>query len=436
MDRVWNFLAGRSPPLIVGTATALAWTDVDAAFHHHPVEAPPWFDDLIGIRHERWAPFVGEGHASRLSSAERVPTIHHLVDDVLMALLSAVAAKEVCLGNGVLRGRKAATPLLATAGGLAGPVAVHLGLAAVLGSETHGAAARGWAIPTATDIALSYLVGRIVFGAGHPAVRVLLLLAIADDAAGLVILAVLHPEGDLAPAWLLLSAFAAVGALLLANWPPRRLDGGDRPRPRSTWARGAPSFWPHPIADAPIRFGFAQAGLRPASGLLPIVPAVPHADGAFGVLSEAERHLADLLDHMQNLLKVAVGVIPFFLGPLTAGARPSAIGAPTWLEPAGIRIGKPFGIPAISRLGARALGLGPPLGMRTPDPLVIGRVASIGLAVPLLIATVALPPGAAQDAAEMGALMSFAAAIVAIAAGRLLAVERREAEAPRAPAPA
>ena len=40
----------------------------------------------------------------------------------------------------------------------------------------------GWAIPTATDIAFSYLVGRIVFGAGHPAVRFLLLLAIADDA--------------------------------------------------------------------------------------------------------------------------------------------------------------------------------------------------------------------------------------------------------------
>ena len=53
----------------------------------------------------------------------------------------------------------------------------------------------GWAIPTATDIAFSYLVGRLVFGAGHPAVRFLLLLAIADDAAGLIISGARSPEG-------------------------------------------------------------------------------------------------------------------------------------------------------------------------------------------------------------------------------------------------
>ena len=64
-------------------------------------------------------------------------------------------------------------------------------------------------IPTATDIAFSYLVGRIVFGAGHPAVRFLLLLAIADDAAGLIILAIFYPSGELAPAWLLVSFAAA-----------------------------------------------------------------------------------------------------------------------------------------------------------------------------------------------------------------------------------
>ena len=71
--------------------------------------------------------------------------------------------------------------LFATAGGMFGPIAVYLGLAAFLGSDTYSAVANGWAIPTATDIAFSYLVGRLVFGAGHPAVRFLLLLAIADE---------------------------------------------------------------------------------------------------------------------------------------------------------------------------------------------------------------------------------------------------------------
>ncbi|WP_336509531.1 Na+/H+ antiporter NhaA [Ruegeria lacuscaerulensis] len=85
------------------------------------------------------------------------------------------------------------------------------------GSTTFQAVSNGWAIPTATDIAFSYLIGRIVFGAGHPAVRFLLLLAIADDAAGLLILAVFCPTGEIAPQWLFLSIAAAVGVFILAN---------------------------------------------------------------------------------------------------------------------------------------------------------------------------------------------------------------------------
>ena len=50
---------------------------------------------------------------------------------------------------------------------------------------------RGWAIPCVTDIAFSYLVARFVFGATHAAVPFLLLLAIADDALGLMLLAAL-----------------------------------------------------------------------------------------------------------------------------------------------------------------------------------------------------------------------------------------------------
>ncbi len=72
----------------------------------------------------------------------------------------------------------------------------------------------GWAIPTATDIAFSYLVGRMIFGAKHPAVGFLLLLAIADDAAGLIILAIFYPQGELNLEWLLLSFGAAIAVYI------------------------------------------------------------------------------------------------------------------------------------------------------------------------------------------------------------------------------
>jgi NhaA family Na+:H+ antiporter len=52
---------------------------------------------------------------------------------------------------------------------------------------------RGWAIPCATDIAFSYLVAKLIFRR-HAAVPFVLLLAIADDAFGLAILAAFYPD--------------------------------------------------------------------------------------------------------------------------------------------------------------------------------------------------------------------------------------------------
>lgn len=81
-------------------------------------------------------------------------TLNSLVNDVLMAFFFAIAAKDVwealILKNGSLRGKRAATPLIAALGGMAGPVLVYLGLAALLGSQTCDAVARGWAIPMPT----------------------------------------------------------------------------------------------------------------------------------------------------------------------------------------------------------------------------------------------------------------------------------------------
>ena len=115
-----------------------------------------------------------------------------------------------------------------------GPILVYFALAWLMGREVLAMTAHGWAIPTATDIAFSYLIGRIVFGAGHPAIRFLLLLAIADDAGGLIILAVFYPTSALVPLWLLLSVAAALSAYLFFNLLPRLLDGTDARKPATS----------------------------------------------------------------------------------------------------------------------------------------------------------------------------------------------------------
>ncbi len=425
MYRVWNILTNYSLLLIFGALTALIWANLDTVLpvagqphywadsYHHFVEFVIWDHAPIGHEHH--------GH--------RTLTLHYLVNDVLMALFFAIAAKEVweavILKNGSLRGKKAATPLFATAGGMFGPIAVYLGLAAILGSETYNAVANGWAIPTATDIAFSYLVGRMVFGAGHPAVRFLLLLAIADDAAGLLILAIFYPSAELAPEWLLLSLGAALGVYLLFNWLPRRLDRGNQLRPNSTWVRKTLSFWPYLIAACLSWYGFQESGLHPALGLLPVVPTIPHADRAFGMFAAAEVHLHDLLNEIEHALKYPVEIILGLFGLLNAGVEFSSIGDATWLVLLGLIVGKPVGVLLFGWIAARPLGLGIPDGMRIIDLVVIGFVAAIGFTVSLFVASVAFEAGPVQDAAKMGALFSFFAAILSLAAARACRVQKQ-----------
>lgn len=431
MYRVWSFLANYSLLLIIGALIALVWANLDPHSYHHFVDTPLWANDLIGAPFEHWLHAYGEGAEELVPGhPERVLSLHYLINDVLMAFFFAMAGKEVweavALKAGSLRGRKAMTPLIATVGGMLGPIAVYLGIAAFLGSTTFDAVVNGWAIPTATDIAFSYLVGRLIFGAGHPAVRFLLLLAIADDAAGLIILAIFYPSGELAPEWLLLSLGASIAVYLLANVLPRKLDRGKQDRPVSTWVRNKLNVWPYALAGAFCWYGFQESGIHPALGLLMIVPTIPHADRAFGIFAAAEQHLTDLLNRAEHLLKHPVEIILFFFGLTNAGVEFSAMGDATWLVLAGLLIGKPLGIFIMGWFAAVVLRLGLPEGMRLVDLIILGCVAAIGFTVSLFIASVAFEAGPVQDAAKMGALFSFAAAAISWLVAKVIGVKKRE----------
>ena len=166
-------------------------------------------------------------------------TVHFLVNDVFMVFFFGIAAKEItesCLPGGALNppsqgGQPAAghTRWRDRARSLVFFVGLQLALldqgsTSRLCTTTTQLLARGWGVPTATDIALAWLVARTVFGKGHPAVNFLLLLAVADDAIGLVIIAVfygdpVHPARNRAFLGLVL---ARHGPGLLAAAPGRQ----------------------------------------------------------------------------------------------------------------------------------------------------------------------------------------------------------------------
>jgi NhaA family Na+:H+ antiporter len=343
-------------------------------------------------------------------------TLHFLVNDLFMALFFAIAGKEVLealLPGGALSNpRKAATPLMATLGGIIGPAGIYVAGVLVcsnMGLTTWKELGSGWAVPCATDIAFSYLVARIIFGAGHPAIAFLLLLAIADDAAGLVILAVFYPTGVLALQWLLLS----VGGMALGFVFQKYLK--------------LSSFWWYLIIPGAMSwFAFYKSGIHPALGLVPIVICMPHAKTDLGIFAREELGRHDALNAFEHWWKNPVELILGLFGLVNAGVAMSNVGVGTWLILGGLILGKPIGIVLFTWIGQRFFKLEIPGGMGYRHVLSIGMVAGIGFTVALFVSTAAFPipptSPAVLDAVKMGALGSFFAAVVAFVGARMMGI--------------
>ena len=322
-----------------------------------------------------------------------------------MAFFFALATKEVveatAPGGALHSPRRAAMPLAAAVGGMLGPALIFVTLTIVFDRPNLE---RAWAVPTATDIAFSYLAARIVFGAKHPVIPFLLLLAIADDALGLLIIAAFYPTGPLR----LLEFVTLVGAgMMLAWWLNER-------RTRS--------FWPYLVAGAVSWIGFYRGGLHPALALVPIIPFLPHAARDRGLFVDAP-HAHDTLNEFEHWFKRPVEGMLFFFGLVNAGVAIGNAGAGTWFVLASIIAGKPLGILAAAAISS-AVGLRLPKAVTWKDMIVVGIIAGIGFTVALFFATAAFPYGRLLDETKLGALFSFAAFFIGLAAARVLKVGR------------
>ena len=82
MRNTIKFLLDNSLFLIMGAVGGLIWANLDHDSYHHFVEYPLWDHAPIGHAHAD-----AEGHV------HRTLTVHYLINDVLMALFFAIAAK-------------------------------------------------------------------------------------------------------------------------------------------------------------------------------------------------------------------------------------------------------------------------------------------------------------------------------------------------------
>ncbi|CAI7995789.1 Na(+)/H(+) antiporter NhaA [Geodia barretti] len=341
-------------------------------------------------------------------------TLHFIINGMFMCLFFGVATKEITqstLPGGVLNPlRRAINPIVGTFGGVLGPAALYLALTWVFygGTENFGAVANGWAIPTATDIALAWLAARLIFGASHPAVNFLLLLAVGDDAIGLGIIAIFYPDPNhpVQPIWLLLVVGGMASAYIIRRfrirwWPVYILVGGTL-----SWV------------------GLAKAGVEPALALVPIVPFLPHSGHAQGLFEEEVFGLS-VLDQFEHQLKLFVDVGLFFFAFANAGVAFSSVGLVTMMVLVSLIVGKAIGVTLFS-WAASLVGFPLPDGMGVRHLLVAGIIAGLGLTVALFVAAKAFPDGSPfQDPGKMGAVLSIASALVAFIIGWALKVRGR-----------
>ncbi|NOY91773.1 MAG: Na+/H+ antiporter NhaA [Deltaproteobacteria bacterium] len=386
-----RLLSEFSIPLVIGVVVAVVWANIDPASH----------DALL-----EWSPF---GHGNEIN-------FHFIVNDIFMALFFGVATKEIVesvLPGGALNPpKKAVNPLLGTLGGVLGPIAVYFGWVVLRGDTTI---INGWGIPTATDIALAWLVARMIFGKGHPAVSFLLLLAVADDALGLGIIAVFYPDPahPVQPMWLL-----AVAGAMAASFGMKKA--------------GLKNFWPYLIGPGLLSwYALHSAHLHPALALVPIIPFMPHAthdEGLFAEEGGPEVH-TDALNRFEHAFKYPVDFGLFAFGIANAGVAFSSVGEATYGVFLALLVGKTLGIFGFAMAGDK-LGFPLPEGMNARSLFVAGMVGGLGLTVALFVAGVAFTDPALQGAAKMGALGSAFIAPLAFIAGKLL--NARKLAEPRA----
>ncbi|HJR58401.1 MAG TPA: Na+/H+ antiporter NhaA [Vicinamibacterales bacterium] len=370
----WAFTIDNSLLLIVGTLTAVIWANVDLPSYERLTHGP----------------------------------LHFIVNDIGMVFFFALATKEIVearLPGGPLASpREAAVPLLAAAGGMIAPASLY---ALLTMAVERPELMRGWAVPCATDIAFSYMAARLIFPANHPAIPFLLLLAIADDAIGLMLLAVFYPSGPLS---LLNFAAFMIPAIGLSLWLKRR---------------GTLSFWPYVLIGGGLSWcALFFGGVHPSLAMVPILPFMPHAKRDLGLFTERDAGLPDTMNRFEHAFDVPVQFVLLFFGLANAGVPLGNIGSGTWIVFIALMIGKPLGILSMTMLGLK-LGLRAPGGLTYRHVLVVGVTAAIGFTVALFFTTAAFAPGSVLDEAKMGALLSFAAAPAAILLGRAIGLNPR-----------
>jgi len=276
--------------------------------------------------------------------------------------------------------RRAAMPILAAVGGMVAPALIYV----AINLNTGDGALRGWAIPTATDIAFALAVLAVISTHLPTALRTFLLtLAVVDDLFAVTIIAVFYTS-ELHIGYFL-AALIPIGLFALAV--QRRI--------RSWWLL-------LPLAAVAWTLVHASGVHATVAGVL-LGFAVPVIRSQAAGGPDAGPGLAEHFEHRIRPISAgfAVPVFAFFAAGVTIGGFSGLADSLTDRVAigivAGLVLGKMLGIFAMTWVVARFTRASLDPHLRWLDILGISMLAGIGFTVSLLIGDLAFGSGSTRD---------------------------------------
>jgi NhaA family Na+:H+ antiporter len=294
------------------------------------------------------------------------------INDGLMAVFFLLVSLEIKRESltGQLAGRdRLMLPMACACAGVAVPALLFTAL-----NRGDAEAMRGWAVPTATDIAFALGVLSLL-GSRVPSGMKLLLstIAVVDDLVAILIIALFYSHG-LSPV-----ALGWAAASLLAMFALNR--------------RGITALTPYLLLGAVLWIALLKSGVHAtlagvATGLM-----IPHVDRRNAIPDEVEHSPLETLEHALHPW-VAYAILPLFafanaglaLGGLQASDMLAAL--PLGIA-AGLVLGKPVGIVGAAWAMRRFGGVRWPEGMDSRAMLGLGMLCGIGFTMSLFIASLA-----------------------------------------------
>ncbi|MFE7776569.1 Na+/H+ antiporter NhaA [Streptomyces sp. NPDC057445] len=366
------------------------------------VAAIAWANSPVGASYEAVSDFHMGPAALGLDLS-----VQHWAADGLLAVFFFVAGIELKreLVAGELRDPKAAAlPVIAAICGMAAPALVY-----ALVNVTGGGSLRGWAVPTATDIAFALAVLAVIGTSLPSAIRAFLLtLAVVDDLFAILIIAIFFTS-DL--------NFAALGGAVV----------------------GLGVFWL--LLHKGIRGWYVYVplalviwGLMYNSGVHATIAGV-----AMGLMLRCTRHEGETRspgEHVEHLVRpVSAGLAVPLFALFSAGVnvsgnalhavftRPETLGVVL-----GLVVGKTVGVFGGTWLAARFTKAELNDDLAWPDVFAVASLAGIGFTVSLLIGELAFA-GNATLTDEVKAAVLLGSLIAAVFACVLLKLRVRKYQA-------